>query len=103
MLRNFPQPLPPAIPIDPLHIEEGQPLQVLSVSRGSTLARSSIQVQLLEENSEALLQGLHVLDLEMQKHTHVVVEHVAPYTRSRQHFKGILGKKPIQFRRENLR
>jgi len=73
-------------------------LHFLSVSRGAKLARTSIKVQLLEENCEALLQGLNVLDLDLQKHTHVLVEHVAPCCRSRQHFKGILrGKSRSSF------
>ena len=59
-------------------------------SEGAALARTSIKVQLLEENGEALLQGLARLDGALQNHIHALVEHLAPRTRSRQHFKGIL-------------
>lgn len=73
-------------------------LHYLSVSDGAKIARSSIKVQLLEENSEALLQGLNRLDADLQGHTHVLVEHAAPHCRSRQHFKGILrGKSRSSF------
>lgn len=73
-------------------------LHYLAVSHGAKISRSSIKVQLLEENSEALLQGLNVLDADLHEHTHVLVEHVAPYCRSRQHFKGLLrGKSRSSF------
>jgi Fe-S cluster assembly protein SufD len=73
-------------------------LQILSLSKGAKLSRSSIKVQLLEENGEALLQGLSVLDADLESHTHVLVEHIAPHCRSRQHYKGILrGKSRSSF------
>ncbi len=62
-------------------------------TRASPLFRASYKVQLLEENSECLLQGLWSLKGEHQCHIHATVEHGAPYTRSRQHFKGILREK----------
>ncbi len=68
-------------------------LKTLQLTRGSMMARSSIQIQLCEENAEAELLGLWRLRGESQAHVHAVVEHLAPYTRSRQHFKGILKEK----------
>ena len=65
-------------------------LHYFALSSGAKLSRSSIKVQLLEENSSALLQGLWTLDGAIEAHTHVVVEHIAPNCQSRQHFKGIL-------------
>lgn len=65
-------------------------LHYLSVGGPANLARLSIKVQLLEENSEALLQGLNQGDAERESHVHTTVEHIAPQTRSRQHFKAIL-------------
>jgi len=65
-------------------------LHFLSATDGAKIARSSLKVQLLEENSEALLQGLSQLSGTLQSHTHVLVEHIAPHCRSRQHFKKIL-------------
>ncbi len=66
-------------------------LQSLVLSDGALFSRHSVRVQLLEENSEALLRGLWRLSGERQSHTNVLVEHIAPHCRSRQHFKGVLG------------
>lgn len=62
-------------------------------THGSSLWRASIKVQLLEENSETLLQGLWNLSGDAQAHIHATVEHAAPNTRSRQHFRGVLKDK----------
>jgi Fe-S cluster assembly protein SufD len=62
----------------------------LSFSQGSVLSRTSIQVQLLEENSEALIEGLIRMKSDVQNHIHALVEHAAPHTRSRQRFKCML-------------
>lgn len=59
-------------------------------SEGGALCRTSARVQLLEENSEALLEGLWRLDEARECHIHALIEHLAPHTRSRQHFKGAL-------------
>lgn len=71
-------------------LKKGSMLKFFSFTHGSKLARSSIKVQLLEENSSALLQGLSMLDGKRHAHTHAIVEHVAPHCISRQHFKGVL-------------
>jgi Fe-S cluster assembly protein SufD len=52
--------------------------------------RVSIKVQLLEERSEAELFGLLQLSGDRESHIHASVEHAAPHTRSRQHFKSVL-------------
>jgi len=52
--------------------------------------RTSIKVQLAEENSEAEIYGLARVDGDAERHVHACVEHVAPHTRSRQHFKSVL-------------
>lgn len=54
------------------------------------MMRTSIKVQLAEENSEAELFGLARLEKEAESHVHATVEHSAPHTRSRQHFKSVL-------------
>ena len=59
-------------------------------SEGTALSRTSLQVQLMEENSQALLQGLSRLSGMRHHHIHAKVEHKAPHTHSRQHFKGVL-------------
>jgi len=55
--------------------------------------RHSIQVQLAEENAEAAIFGLARLEGDDQAHVHATVEHIAPHTRSRQHFKNVLKEK----------
>ena len=62
-------------------------------TRGSKLARSSIRIQLCEENAEAEIFGLSRLKGENQSHVHATIEHLAPHTRSRQHFKTVLKEK----------
>ncbi len=59
-------------------------------SEGSEVARHSLRIQLLEEQAEALLQGVTALQNQAQNHIHAVVEHLAPSCRSRQHFKALL-------------
>lgn len=67
-------------------------------SEGAKLSRYSVKVQLLEENAETLLQGISRLDDTAQSHVHTSVEHLAPHTQSRQHFKGLLkGKSHSSF------
>jgi len=65
----------------------------LTVTKGMKLSRNSLKVQLLEEGGEALLQGLSCLDQDLESHSHVTVEHKAPHTQSRQHFKTVLKEK----------
>lgn len=55
--------------------------------------RTSIRTELAEENAEVELYGLAVLDGDAESHFHVNVEHEAPHTRSRQHFKSVLKEK----------
>ena len=64
-------------------------------SEGAKMTRHSMKVQLLEENAQALLQGLTHLDGQNQGHIHALVEHLAPNTRSRQHFKAMLQKNSV--------
>jgi len=55
--------------------------------------RHSIKMELAEENSEAELFGLACLEGVEEAHVHVLMEHAAPHTRSRQHFKSVLKEK----------
>lgn len=68
-------------------------LKTFSFCRGADLARSSMKIQLLEENSEAELLGLSDLNGSLENHTHILVEHLAPHCRSHQHFKTVLKDK----------
>lgn len=55
--------------------------------------RTSVKVQLAEENAEAEIYGLARNQGDEESHVHVLVEHIAPHTRSRQHFKTVLKEK----------
>jgi Fe-S cluster assembly protein SufD len=52
--------------------------------------RNSIEVELLEENSECEILGLSNLKNNEESHDHVLVKHSAANARSRQHFKTVL-------------
>jgi len=60
-----------------------------AVLTGKT-TRNSIHIDLAEENGEAEIFGLSRLNGEEESHIHVNMEHSAPHTRSRQHFKSVL-------------
>jgi Fe-S cluster assembly protein SufD len=55
--------------------------------------RTSIKTELAEENSEAEIYGLARLEGDAESHIHAQVEHEAPHTRSRQHFKSVVKDK----------
>lgn len=64
----------------------------------SQTLRTSVRMELLEENSEAKLFALARLQGEEERHLHAHMEHVAPHTRSRQHVKSVLkGKSRFSF------
>lgn len=62
-------------------------LNSLNVTFGGKVVRQSYRISLKGENSEANLNGLCVLGGRHTAHTHAVIEHEAPQTRSMQHFK----------------
>lgn len=57
---------------------------------GGKAVRQSYCIQLKGENSEVNLSGLWMLDGNRTAHTHAIVDHEAPRTRSMQRFKGVL-------------
>lgn len=66
-------------------------------SEGAKNSQYSARVQLLEENAEALLEGISYLN-DTTNQVQTMVEHLAPHTQSRQHFKGLLyGKSHSSF------
>ncbi len=65
-------------------------LQTFHITTGAETVRTSLKIELAEENSEALVQNLSLLSHESQSHFHSLVEHQAPHCRSRQHIKSIL-------------
>lgn len=60
-------------------------------SEGASLLRNSIHVQLLGEESRAILKGLTDITDVRISHVNALVEHAAPHTYSRQHFKAVAG------------
>lgn len=52
--------------------------------------RTSLHVQLAEENSAAEIYGLARLTQQEEAHIHATIEHAAPHTRSRQHIKSVV-------------
>ena len=61
-----------------------------SANRGGALVRSDFKIDLVGEGSEVDLQGIWSLDQKRVSHTEVCVVHKAPFTKSNQHFKGVL-------------
>lgn len=61
-----------------------------NVVSGGQLSRYSTRIVLNGENSEALLQGVWMLNENHQAHTHVVMDHTAPHCHSLQKFKGVV-------------
>lgn len=66
-------------------------LITVSTGCGAETIRENYSVYLKEENAEALLHGLWMLEGGRQHHTHVLVQHQAPHCHSTQLFKGALG------------
>jgi Fe-S cluster assembly protein SufD len=61
------------------------------INAGGLSARSTINVQLAGERSEAAISVASLGDRQQVQDTFVVVDHVAPYARSEQTFRGISG------------
>lgn len=71
-------------------LKRSSKLQVWGVSKGSTFFRQDFCVELLEEESEAILKGAAKLSGKNVSHTQVLIEHKAPCARSNQHFKAVM-------------
>jgi len=65
-------------------------LKTVCVTEGSATVRTDYRVNLAGENAEALLNGVWMLAEKREAHTHVLIDHQAPYCRSFQLFKGVL-------------
>ncbi len=65
-------------------------LDSLCITTGAKAVRQSYRAQLKGENSEAKINGLSMLNQSHTAHTHVLMHHEAPYTRSMQLFKSAL-------------
>jgi len=60
------------------------------VPAASSLSRQDYHIRLLGELADAQLEGLVLTDEKQQQHVHVLMEHVAPHTTSRQHIKAVV-------------
>jgi len=69
-------------------LKQDSELKALHTTRGGS--RFSAKVQLLEENSSALVRALGILDGNSTAEVHTLIEHIAPHCRSRQHIKTAL-------------
>jgi Fe-S cluster assembly protein SufD len=106
------------VPVTEISLDEGSDLDVLSIMEcphtswhmestrvlvkknarfnslnftcGAKAVRQSFHVNLKGENGEANLNGLWTLQSNRTAHTHAIIEHEAPFTRSMQLFKGVL-------------
>lgn len=65
----------------------------LSLSSGADSHRQSYSITLNGENAEAYLDGAWLLRKELNMHVHVLMDHQAPHTRSKQHFKGVVSER----------
>jgi Fe-S cluster assembly protein SufD len=70
-------------------------LKTLSISRGAKSHRQSYAVALAGSNAEAALEGAWLLRAGFSTHLHVTIDHQAPHTRSKQLFKGVIGKTSV--------
>lgn len=67
-------------------------LKTVSFTDGSQGTRFDYRVSLVGENAECNLNGLWVLKEKREAHTHVLMDHLAPYCRSMQFYKGVLNE-----------
>lgn len=65
-------------------------LEFWSFTKGSNFFKQDLQALLLEEESEVSLKGAALLSGKNVSHTQVLIEHKAPNTKSRQHFKAVM-------------
>jgi Fe-S cluster assembly protein SufD len=75
------------------YLKKNSAITVLSDQRTADFSRQDIQVTLAEEGSEALLKGCWFARGDSQCHSLISALHLAPHTRSQQHYKGVLTDK----------
>jgi len=75
------------------HLKKNAFLDLFSFSSGAKTHRLDYKIHLCEENASAVLKGVALLQETLESHIHVLVEHQAPHTHSRQHFKNVLQDK----------
>lgn len=72
-------------------LEKESRLNATFFTEGGSLTRNEVSVDFLGERAEADVQGLAVLDGASAAHQAICAHHAAPYCKSRQFFKNILG------------
>ncbi|MCE5317508.1 MAG: Fe-S cluster assembly protein SufD [Parachlamydia sp.] len=72
------------------HLKRNSTLKTFSVTLGSSTVRQDYHVMLTGENCEADLKGIWMLSQKREAHTHVIMDHQAPFCRSSQLYKGVL-------------
>jgi Fe-S cluster assembly protein SufD len=65
-------------------------LKTVMATDGSQTVRHDYRIALAGENAEASLNGVWMLAENNESHTHVLMDHQAPYCRSMQRYKGVL-------------
>lgn len=63
------------------------------INLGGSISRHDIEVKFTEEGSEALVDGLYMLNGSQHSDTHSVIDHTVPNCTSRQTYKGVLNDK----------
>lgn len=71
-------------------LKRNSTLKTVQVTDGSQTVRYDYRISLAGENAEALLNGVWMLANDKEAHTHVLMDHQAPYCRSMQRYKGVL-------------
>jgi len=71
-------------------LKRNSSLKVIAATDGAETVRYDYRVSLNGENAEALLNGVWLLKGKKEAHTHVLMDHQAPYCRSMQLYKGVL-------------
>lgn len=72
------------------NLKRNSTFKTVQVTDGSETVRYDYRVALAGENAEALLNGVWMLSENKEAHTHVLMDHQAPFCRSMQRYKGVL-------------
>lgn len=70
--------------------EKNSRCQSHSISLGASLARNDIHAQLNAEGAEIILNGFYMADGKQHIDNHTRIDHLKPYTRSEENYRGIL-------------
>jgi Fe-S cluster assembly protein SufD len=66
---------------------------IYTVSLGGALTRNDLNTELDDENSQANLYGLYIIDGAQHVDNHTLIDHAKPHCESRELYKGVLGGK----------